>query len=101
MQFYRTLGLQLEGAAKSRGVREGEQRAERGQALQTISYEDALRNKVIIGTPVSVAMRLQDLTGKLGLNGVLAELNCGGLLGNEKVMRSLQLICEEVAPCFR
>ena len=30
-----------------------------------------------------------------------SELNCGGLLGNEKVMRSLQLMCEEVAPCFR
>jgi hypothetical protein len=29
------------------------------------------------------------------------ELNCGGLLGAEKVMRSLQLICEEVAPRFR
>ena len=82
-------------------MRAGEQRAERGLTLQTISYEDALRNKVIIGTPASVAMRLQYLTGKLGLNGVLAELNCGGLLGNEKVMRSLQLMCEEVAPCFR
>jgi alkanesulfonate monooxygenase SsuD/methylene tetrahydromethanopterin reductase-like flavin-dependent oxidoreductase (luciferase family) len=81
--------------------RPGVTRKIRGQALQTISYEDALRNKVIIGTPASVAMRLQDLTGKLGLNGVLAELNCGGLLGNEKVMRSLQLMCEEVAPRFR
>jgi hypothetical protein len=56
---------------------------------------------VIVGTPTSVAMRLQYLTDKLGLNGVLAELNCGGLLDNEKVMRSLQLMCEEVAPCFR
>jgi alkanesulfonate monooxygenase SsuD/methylene tetrahydromethanopterin reductase-like flavin-dependent oxidoreductase (luciferase family) len=101
MQFYRTLGLQLEGTANRPGVRAGEQRSERGQALQTISYEDALRNKVIVGTPASVVMRLQDLTAKLGLNGVLAELNCGGLLNNEKVMRSLQLICEEVAPCFR
>ena len=77
-----------------------EQRAERGQALQTISYEDALRDKVIVGTPGSVAMRLRDLTRCLGLNGVLAELN-GGLLPTEKVMRSLQLMCEEVAPCFR
>jgi alkanesulfonate monooxygenase SsuD/methylene tetrahydromethanopterin reductase-like flavin-dependent oxidoreductase (luciferase family) len=101
MQFYRTLGLQLEGAAKRPGMGAGEERAERGHALQTISYEDALRNKVIIGTPASVAMRLQYLIGKLGLNGVLAELNCGGLLDNEKVMRSLQLMCEEVAPCFR
>ena len=79
----------------------GDERAERGHALRTISYEDALRNKVIIGTPASVAMRLQYLIGNLGLNGVLAELNCGGLLGNEKVMGSLQLMCEEVAPCFR
>ena len=101
MQFYRTLGLQLEGTAKRPGVRAGEQCAERGQALQTISYEDALRNKVIVGTPASVVMRLQDLTAKLGLNGVLAEPNCGGLLNNEKVMRSLQLMCEEVAPRFR
>jgi hypothetical protein len=46
-------------------------------------------------------MRLQYLIGNLGLDGVLAELNCGGLLGNEKVMRSLQLMCEEVVPCFR
>ena len=101
MQFYRTLGLQLEGAAKRPGVDAGEERAERGQALQTISYEDALRDKVITGTPASVATRLKYLTGKLGLNGVLAELNCGGLLDNEKVMRSLQLMCKEVAPCFR
>ncbi len=99
MQFYRTLGSRLEGAANRAGT--SEERAVRGQALQTVSYEDALRNKVIIGTPASVTMRLQYLTGKLGLNGVLAELNCGGLLGNEKAMRSLQLLCEEVAPCFR
>jgi hypothetical protein len=69
MQFYRTLGLQLEGTAKRAGVCAGEQRAERGLTLQTISYEDALRNKVIVGTPALVVMRLQDLTAKLGLNG--------------------------------
>jgi alkanesulfonate monooxygenase SsuD/methylene tetrahydromethanopterin reductase-like flavin-dependent oxidoreductase (luciferase family) len=101
MQFYRTLGAQLEGTATQAGTRAIEQRAERGQALQTISYDDALRDKVIVGTPASVAMRLQDLVGKLGLNGVLAELNCGGLIPEAKVMRSLQLLCEEVAPRFR
>ena len=101
MQFYRTLGAQLEDSATRAGARASEQRAERGQALQTIAYSDALRDKVIVGTPAGVAMRLQDLTRKLGLNGVLAELNCGGLIPNEKVMRSLQLMCEEVAPRFR
>jgi hypothetical protein len=44
MQFYRTLGLQLEGGEEARRGA-GEERAERGQALQTISYEDALRDK--------------------------------------------------------
>jgi alkanesulfonate monooxygenase SsuD/methylene tetrahydromethanopterin reductase-like flavin-dependent oxidoreductase (luciferase family) len=60
-----------------------------------------LRDKVIVGTPESVVKRLEDLTRKLGLNGVLAEVNCGGLIPNEKVMRSLQLMCEEVVPRFR
>jgi alkanesulfonate monooxygenase SsuD/methylene tetrahydromethanopterin reductase-like flavin-dependent oxidoreductase (luciferase family) len=101
MQFYRTLGAQLEDSATRAGARAVEQRAERGQALQTIGYDDALRDKVIVGTPATVAARLQDLTSKLGLNGVLAELNCGGLIPHVKVMRSLQLMCEEVAPRFR
>ena len=101
MQFYRTLGQQIEDSATRAGARAIEQRAERGQALQTISYEDSLRDKVIVGTPDKVTARLQDLIRKLGLNGVLAELNCGGLIANDKVMRSLQLMCEEVAPRFR
>jgi alkanesulfonate monooxygenase SsuD/methylene tetrahydromethanopterin reductase-like flavin-dependent oxidoreductase (luciferase family) len=101
MQFYRTLGAQLEDSATRVGARATEQRAERGQALQTIRYEDVLREKVIVGTPDTVTRRLQELTAKLGLNGILAELNCGGMLSNDKVMRSLQLMCEEVAPRFR
>jgi alkanesulfonate monooxygenase SsuD/methylene tetrahydromethanopterin reductase-like flavin-dependent oxidoreductase (luciferase family) len=101
MPFYRTLGAQIEDSATRAGARAIEQRAERGQALQTIGYEDVLRDKVIVGTPESVTKRLQELIRKLGLNGVLAELNCGGLVANDKVMRSLQLMCEEVAPRFR
>ena len=101
MQFLRTLGAQIEDSASRVGARAIEQRAERGQTLQTISYDDALRDKMIVGTPASVTARLQDLIRKLGLNGVLAELNCGGLIPPDKVMRSLQLMCEEVAPRFR
>ena len=101
MQFYRTLGQQIEDSATRAGARAIEQRAERGQALQTVTYDAALRDKVIVGTPKSVTARLQDLRSKLGLNGVLAELNCGGLIADAKVMRSLQLLCEEVAPRFR
>ncbi|HXW24459.1 MAG TPA: LLM class flavin-dependent oxidoreductase [Xanthobacteraceae bacterium] len=101
MQFYRTLGAQVVDSATRPGARAIERRAERGQALQTVTYEAALRDKVIIGTPDSVTRRLQDLIRTLGLNGILAELNCGGMLPDDKVMRSLQLMCEEVAPRFR
>jgi alkanesulfonate monooxygenase SsuD/methylene tetrahydromethanopterin reductase-like flavin-dependent oxidoreductase (luciferase family) len=101
MQFYRTLGQQIEDSATRAGARAIEQRAERGQALQTIGYADALRDKVIVGTPDTVAARLRDLIRKLGLNGVLAEINCGGQIADAKVLRSLQLMCEEVAPRLR
>ena len=36
-----------------------------------------------------------------GLDGILAELNCGGLLSKDQVMRSMQLLCQRVAPKFR
>ncbi len=101
MQFYRTLGQQLERTATRPGVRASEQRVGRGQALQTIQYEDALRDKVLVGAPASVLARLRALTRTLGLNGVLAEVNCGGLIPHDKVMRSLRLMGEGVAPHLR
>jgi alkanesulfonate monooxygenase SsuD/methylene tetrahydromethanopterin reductase-like flavin-dependent oxidoreductase (luciferase family) len=101
MQFYRALGQQLERTAALAGMRATERRAERGQALQTIAYPDVLREKVIVGTPEAVVNRLAELSRTLGLSGVLAELNCGGRLATDKVMRSLQLMSEHVAPHFR
>lgn len=101
LQFYRALGQQLERSAALTGTRSAERRAERGHALQTISYPDVLREKVIVGTPDTVAKRLKELTGALGLSGVLAELNCGGRVAADKVMRSLRLMGEQVVPHFR
>jgi alkanesulfonate monooxygenase SsuD/methylene tetrahydromethanopterin reductase-like flavin-dependent oxidoreductase (luciferase family) len=101
MSFYRFLGSMLEKSASSAGVRAIEQRAERGQRLQTIAYEDALRDKVIVGAPESVAERINQLRAELGLNGILAELNCGSLIPHAKVMKSMALLCEKVMPQFR
>ena len=101
MQFYRTLGAQLEGTATASGARASEQRAERGQALQTVTYEEALREKVIVGTPEQVTARLGELRDALGLDGILAETNCGGLIPHGQVLRSLELLCKQVMPRFR
>jgi alkanesulfonate monooxygenase SsuD/methylene tetrahydromethanopterin reductase-like flavin-dependent oxidoreductase (luciferase family) len=81
-------------------VRAIENRAERGQRLQSITYDEALRDKLIVGTPEIVTDRIHKLKEELGLNGVLAELNCGSLIPHERVMKSLQLLCEKVMPQF-
>jgi alkanesulfonate monooxygenase SsuD/methylene tetrahydromethanopterin reductase-like flavin-dependent oxidoreductase (luciferase family) len=100
MYFYRYLGERIYDSATRAGARAIEQRAERGQRLQNITYDEALRDKVIVGTPERVVDRLMGLKQELGLNGILAELNCGGLIANEQVTRSLQLICDKVMPRF-
>jgi alkanesulfonate monooxygenase SsuD/methylene tetrahydromethanopterin reductase-like flavin-dependent oxidoreductase (luciferase family) len=98
MYFYRYLGERLEDSATRAGVRAVEDRAARGRRLQTISYDEALRDKIIVGTPEQVADRLQGLRQELGLDGILAELNCGTRIPHDRVMKSLQLLCEKVKP---
>jgi len=101
MHFYRYLGAQLADSATRSGARAIEQRAERGQRLQTIDYDEVLREKIIVGTPRVVADRLQALREELGLDGILAEMNCGSRIPHPLVMRSLELLCRDVIPRFR
>src|SRR6266850_9149 len=67
MYFYRYLGERLQDSASRAGVRAVEDRAARGQRLQNISYEEALREKLIVGSPERVTDRLMGLQDKLGL----------------------------------
>jgi hypothetical protein len=48
-----------------------------------------------------VADRLAELQEELGLDGILAELNCGGLVPHEGVRTALRLLCQQVLPRFR
>jgi hypothetical protein len=57
-----------------------------------------LRDKVIVGTPDVVTHRLTEISDDLGLDGILAELNSGGLTPRAGVMRALRLLCEKVKP---
>jgi alkanesulfonate monooxygenase SsuD/methylene tetrahydromethanopterin reductase-like flavin-dependent oxidoreductase (luciferase family) len=98
--FYRQLGQQLEASAQEAGARAIEHRDVRGRRLQEITFEEALRDKVIVGTPQMVIDRLSAISDELGLDGILAELNCGGQVPPEGVLQSLQMLCEEVMPAF-
>ena len=100
MQFYRNITAQADQVAAGGGSA-GAGPPARYQHLQSLSYEDVLRDKVIVGTPEVVVDRLRALREELGLAGILAELNCGGQIPHARVRRSLQLLCQEVLPHFR
>jgi alkanesulfonate monooxygenase SsuD/methylene tetrahydromethanopterin reductase-like flavin-dependent oxidoreductase (luciferase family) len=101
MFFYRYLGQRIEESATQEGARSLEQRAERGQRLMTIDYDEALKTKIVVGTPAMVVDRLAALKETLGLSGILAEMNCGMRIPHDRVVNSLQLMCSEVMPHFR
>ena len=100
MYFYRYLGERLEDSASRAGVQQSELRAARGQRLQTISYDEALVEKLIVGSPERVTDRLLELQDTLGLDGILCEMNCGTKIPHAQVMKSLQLLCQNVMPRF-
>ncbi len=101
MRLLRYTGALIGEFASRPGARPIEQRAERAQHLQTVTYEEALSDKVIVGTPEAVTDRLQGLREELGLDGILAELNSGSLIPHERVMNALRLLCDEVMPRFK
>ena len=93
MQGYKTLTTRLEGSPNSR------RRAEL-ETVRTITYEQVLQDKVVVGSPEYVTDRLLQLREELGIDGILAELNFGGSIPSGLMMQSLQLLCEKVQPHF-
>lgn len=100
IHFYRQQAALLADSAKRAGVDGADRRAQTARRLETMTYEDALKGTVLIGSPASVAGRLEELRQELGLDGVLMELNCGGKIPHENVMTALRLLCQEVMPKF-
>jgi alkanesulfonate monooxygenase SsuD/methylene tetrahydromethanopterin reductase-like flavin-dependent oxidoreductase (luciferase family) len=94
MLGYKRLVTQLEGSPNAR------RRAQLAD-VQSLTYDAAMREKVVIGSPDTVAARLSDLQEQLGIDGILAELNFGAILPREHMMRSLQLLLQEVRPRLR
>jgi alkanesulfonate monooxygenase SsuD/methylene tetrahydromethanopterin reductase-like flavin-dependent oxidoreductase (luciferase family) len=93
MAGYKSLITRLEGSPNARRRAEVEE-------VKTITYEQVLRDKVVVGGPERVVDRLKELEAELGIDGILFELNFGAAIPSETMMRSLQLICEKVMPHF-
>jgi alkanesulfonate monooxygenase SsuD/methylene tetrahydromethanopterin reductase-like flavin-dependent oxidoreductase (luciferase family) len=100
MYFYqRQADLAVDSARRSGGPG-AEQRVRRAERLRSLTYEDALRTQVLCGSPEAFGERLHELQQELGLNGILAELNCGGRIPHDRVLNAIRLLCQEVMPRF-
>jgi alkanesulfonate monooxygenase SsuD/methylene tetrahydromethanopterin reductase-like flavin-dependent oxidoreductase (luciferase family) len=100
MRFYQyQANLQADSAARSGAA--GAMRAARGERLRNLSYAQALEDHLLFGTPATVSERLRALADTLQLDGILAEMNCGGMIPHDQVMGALRLLCHEVMPRFR
>jgi alkanesulfonate monooxygenase SsuD/methylene tetrahydromethanopterin reductase-like flavin-dependent oxidoreductase (luciferase family) len=100
MSFFRYQAELGRDSARRAGGEVAVQRMQRVERLEALTFDEALATQVICGTPDSFTARLKEVQAELGLDGILAELNCGGMIPHEGVMRALQLLCEEVKPRF-
>lgn len=101
VQYYRRLGENLRRSVGRAGTAASEDRARMAEELAQISYDTLMRDWVVYGTAAEVTERLQQLAEELDLSGVILEMNAGGMLSNERVLHSLRLFGEQVAPHFR
>jgi alkanesulfonate monooxygenase SsuD/methylene tetrahydromethanopterin reductase-like flavin-dependent oxidoreductase (luciferase family) len=98
MSFYNRI---RQGLLQTAGAFGGEVRARRAQSLTSLTYESALQDRLVYGTPDAVANRLRELRDELGLSGVLMEPNVGGMIPPERLEHSIRLFGQEVAPRLR
>jgi alkanesulfonate monooxygenase SsuD/methylene tetrahydromethanopterin reductase-like flavin-dependent oxidoreductase (luciferase family) len=87
-------------SARRAGGEVAAQRLRRVERLQALTYDEALATQVLIDEPVGFAARLREVDEEIGLDGILAELNCGGKIPQPRVLNALRLLCEEVKPQF-
>lgn len=76
-------------------------RRARFEHLSNLAYEEILRTRVAVGTAARLTERLGEIAGDLGLAGIVAELNPGGLLPLERMQRTLRIFTHEVIPALR
>jgi alkanesulfonate monooxygenase SsuD/methylene tetrahydromethanopterin reductase-like flavin-dependent oxidoreductase (luciferase family) len=69
--------------------------------VSKLTYEEILQTRVAVGTAAGLTDRLREIAGDLGLTGIVAELNPGGLLPLERMERTLRIFTHEVIPALQ
>ncbi len=69
--------------------------------VASMSYDEILKTRAAVGTAASLIDRLAQLRDELGLDGLVAELNPGGLLPLEPMRRTLRILTQEIMPALK
>jgi alkanesulfonate monooxygenase SsuD/methylene tetrahydromethanopterin reductase-like flavin-dependent oxidoreductase (luciferase family) len=101
VRSYRRLAENFAASVGAGGTTGAEERAQRAEGLAQVTYDELLRDRLAYGTPDMVADRLRELRDQLGLAGVVIEPNVGGRIPLDRVVNSIRLYAEEVAPRLR
>ena len=76
-------------------------RANTAAKLSALSYEDILQDRVAFGTADRLIDRVNEWREVLGIDGITAEMNAGGMLSEAQVKNSLRIITRDVMPAFK
>lgn len=101
MYYFRRQADLTRSAAGRTGTGPAERRHARAEELSNLAYEQALKTRVAFGSAAGLVDRLTELREELGLDGIVAELNPGGLIPAELETRSLYILTHEVMPAFK
>ncbi|HKZ06336.1 MAG TPA: LLM class flavin-dependent oxidoreductase [Methylomirabilota bacterium] len=82
------------------GAGPADKRRMQAERMAALTYDDMLARKVAFGTAAGVVDRLRALAAELGLDGIIAEPNPGGLIPPELETRSLRILAHEVIPAL-
>jgi len=82
------------------GTGPAEKRQAQAERLDALSYDDMLELRVAFGTAPALIDRLTRLRDELGLDGIVVELNSGGLIPAALEARSLSILADEVLPAL-
>jgi alkanesulfonate monooxygenase SsuD/methylene tetrahydromethanopterin reductase-like flavin-dependent oxidoreductase (luciferase family) len=102
IQYYFRRQADIQRSSMGRaGAGPADRRQARADRLANLIYEEMLHTKVAFGTAAGLVDRLSQLQEELGLDGIVAELDAGGLIPAERVKRSLHILTHEVMPAFK
>ena len=99
--YFGRMGTLYRESAGRAGIEATELRNQRAERLAAMSYEQILETKVAFGTAEGLIDRFSQLKEELGLNCVVAELNAGGLIPEERLFKSLEILTQRVMPAFK